>query len=156
MCIRDSAKSAASALMDLESLAKSCDKGALAAIKAAERAVRDVVVLRCCSQGEEKDRGAFLEAAKEAFGRPLGRELRAKLLLAASKIFEDQPDTFPSNTKKEAERRGGRKRSKRLRPSVVGATTKEQLEREPMYVSPLHESAREFFEFFMLEPGHDE
>ena len=148
-----SAKSAASALMDLESLAKSCDKGALAAIKAAERAVRDVVVLRCCSQGEEKDRGAFLEAAKEAFGRPLDRELRAKLLLAASKIFEDQPDTFPSNTKKEAERRGGRKRSKRLRPSVVGATTKEQLEREPMYVSPLHESAREFFRVFYARAG---
>ena len=150
------AKSAASALMDLAQVAKSCDKGALAAVKAAERAVRDVVVLRCCSQGEEKDRGAFLEAAKEAFGRPLDRELRAKLLLAASKIFEDQRDTFLSNTKIEAERRGGRKRSKRLRPSVVGATTKEQLEREPMYVSPLHESAREFFEFFMLEPDHDE
>ena len=48
------AKSAASALMDLAQVAKSCDKGALATIKAAERAARDVVVLRCCSQGEEK------------------------------------------------------------------------------------------------------
>ena len=85
------AKSAASALMDLAQVAKSCDKGALAAVKAAERAVRDVVVLRCCSQGEEKDRSAFLEAAEEAFGRPLDRELRAKLLLAFHKILKNKP-----------------------------------------------------------------
>ena len=34
------AKSAASALMDLAQVAKSCDKGALATVKAAERAAR--------------------------------------------------------------------------------------------------------------------
>ena len=42
----------------------------------------------------------------------------------------------------------------------MGATTKEQLEGEPMYVFlgtiPLDKSAKEFFDFFMLEPGHDE
>ena len=145
------AKSAASALMDLAQVAKSCDEGALAAVKAAERAVRDVVVLRCCSQGEEKDRSAFLEAAEEAFGRLLDRELRAKLLLAVSKIFKNQPNTFLSNTQKATERRDGRKRSRRPRPSVVGATTKEQSEGEPMYVFlgtiPLDASAQEFFDF---------
>ena len=54
-----SAKSAASALMDLESLAKSCDKGALAAIKAAGRAVRDAQAPPADSgQKEERRRRA--------------------------------------------------------------------------------------------------
>ena len=71
------AKSAASALMDLAKVAKSCNNEALGAVKAAERAVRGVVVLRCRSQAKPADRGALLEAAEEAFGRPLDRELRA-------------------------------------------------------------------------------
>ena len=153
------AKSAASALMDLAQFANSCDQRALAAVKAAERAVRDVVVLRCCSQGEEKDRSAFLEAAEKAFGRDsLDRELRAKLLLAFHKIFKNQPDTFLSNTQRATQRRGGRPRPRRPRPSVVGATTKEQSKGEPMYVFlgtiPLDASAQEFFDF--LCSSHDE
>ena len=54
------AKSAASALMDLAQVAKSCDKKALGAVKAAERAVRDVVVLRCCAPG-----GSVLDVRRE-------------------------------------------------------------------------------------------
>ena len=169
------AKSAASALMDLAQFANSCDQRALAAVKAAERAVRDVVVLRCCSQGEEKDRSAFLEAAEKAFGRDsLDRELRAKLLLAFHKIFKNQPDTFLSNTQRATQRRGGRPRPRRPRPSVVGATTKEQSKGEPMYVflgtipltpsadGTMHQlkdphqfedaSADAFFDFLTLEP----
>ena len=171
------AKSAASALMDLAQVAKSCDEGALAAVKAAERAVRDVVVLRCCSQGEEKDRRAFLEAAEKAFGRPLDRGFRAKLLLAFSKIFKNQPDTFLSNAQLATQCRGGRPRPRHPRSSVVGVTTKEQLEGKPMYVLPviipldpsadgrmhqlehLHQledaSADEFFDFLMREPSEE-
>jgi len=149
------AKSAASALMDLAQVAKSCDsdKDAFATVKAAERAVRDVVVLRCCSQAGTADRSAFLEAAEEAFGRPLDRELRAKLLLAFHKIFKNQPDTFLSNTQRATQRRGGRPRPRRPRPSVVGATTKEQSKGEPMYVFlgtiplVLDASAQAFFDF---------
>jgi len=89
------AKSAASALMDLAQVAKSCDKGALAAVKATERAVRDVVVLRCCAgrRPREVDHGAFLEAAEAVFERPLhgavsdaDRLLGATLLLAHHKL----------------------------------------------------------------------
>ena len=50
------AKCAASALMAIDDVAKSRDTGALGAVKAAERAVRGVVVLRCLSQAEPRDR----------------------------------------------------------------------------------------------------
>ena len=165
------AKSAASALMDLAQVAKSCDKGDVATVKAAERAARDVVVLRCCSQGEEKNRDALLEAAEKAFGRPLDRALRAKLLLAFSKIFKNQPDTFLSNAQLATQCRGGRQRPRHSRSSVEGATTKEQLEVKPMYVldpsadermHPLEHpdqfedaSADEFFGFLMREPSEE-
>ena len=58
---------------------------AIGLLKAAERAVRDVVVLRCRSVSEPRDREAFILAAEEAFGRrgePLDDELQALLLLA--------------------------------------------------------------------------
>ena len=54
-------------------------------LKAAERAARDVVVLRCCSVSQARNRETFILAAEEAFGRggePLGRELQTLLLLA--------------------------------------------------------------------------
>ena len=57
-------------------------------MRAAERAVRDVVVLRCCHQAQATDRSAFLAAAVEAFGGPMGRELTSVLVLAHYKIFK--------------------------------------------------------------------
>ena len=84
------AKSAFSALIKIGEVAETCDEEALGAVKAAERAVRDVVVLRCCPQAEPANRGAFLEAAEEAFGSPLDRELQAVLLLAYHKIARCQ------------------------------------------------------------------
>ena len=47
-----SAKSAASALILIGDASRSCDQDALGAVKAAERAARDVVVVRCRSQEE--------------------------------------------------------------------------------------------------------
>ena len=76
------AKSAAVALMTISAAAKNCEQEVSRAIKAAERAVIDVVVLRCCSRVQPGDRSAFLEAAEEAFGRLLDGELWAGLLLA--------------------------------------------------------------------------
>ena len=70
-------------------VADSCDKEAEGAVKAAQRAVRDVIVLRCRSVSEPRDRDAFILAAEEAFGRggePLDRELKAVLLLAYHKL----------------------------------------------------------------------
>ena len=85
------ARSAADALISIGNVAKNCDKEVLAAVKAAERAARDVVVLHC--GGGVLNRDAFLEAAGVAFahrGIRLGdeenRELRAVLLLAYFKL----------------------------------------------------------------------
>ena len=87
------AENAASALIAIGHVRRTCDDLALGAVKAAERAVRDIVVLRCCAPGGVRDydpRGAFIEAAEIAFDRPLSdnflddadRELRATLLLS--------------------------------------------------------------------------
>ena len=89
------AQSAAHALIALGDVAKNCDKEVLAAVKAAERAARDVVVLRCCAPGGgvlHVDQKAFLEAVRVALEREPNRELRAMLLLAYHKLRrEPQP-----------------------------------------------------------------
>ena len=84
-----SAKNAANALIMIGYVADSCDEEAEGAVKAAQRAVRDVVVLRCCSVSEARNRETFILAAEEAFGRrgePLDHELNAVLLLAYHKL----------------------------------------------------------------------
>ena len=92
------AQSAANALIAIGHVATNCDGAALGAVKASERAVRDVVVLRCCALGGgvlDVDQGAFLEAAEVAFNKPLrvdvmmgkeDKDLRSVLLLAYSKL----------------------------------------------------------------------
>ena len=89
------AQSAANALIAIGNVATNCDDEALGAVKAAERAVRGVVVLRVCAP-REIGWEAFLEAAEEVFGRRFrgdGRELavgdralRSQLLLAFHKL----------------------------------------------------------------------
>ena len=69
---------------------RSCDQDALGAVKAAERAARDVVVLRCRSQADPGNREEFLLAAEEAFGRRvwgLDKERQACLKLAHHKLW---------------------------------------------------------------------
>ena len=90
------AKSAASALTVIGGVAQSCDAEAESAVKAAERAVRDVVVLRCCAPGCVRTiaNGDILKALEVAFDRPLqgdflpraDQELRACMLLAFHKL----------------------------------------------------------------------
>ena len=81
------AKSAASALIVIGEVAQNCDvEEAESAVMAAERAMRDVVVLRCQSQDRPGDRTLFLDAAEEAFDKRLGKELQMLLLLAFHKI----------------------------------------------------------------------
>ena len=74
------AQSAAHALIALGDVAKNCDKKeALAAVKDAERATRDVVVLRCCDLG-----GGLLNVAKkEAFFSSASRILPSPSIFAA-------------------------------------------------------------------------
>ena len=84
-----SPQNAANALIMIGYVADSRDEEAEGAVKAAQRAVRDVVVLRCCSVSQARSRETFILAAEEAFGRggePLDRELQAVLLLAYHKL----------------------------------------------------------------------
>ena len=80
------ATAAASALLMTMTAAKRCDGRARDALKSAERAVRDVVVVRCCADRflwpQLRGRASFLAAAEQAFGGPLDRDIRAVLLLA--------------------------------------------------------------------------
>ena len=165
------AKKAAGALMDLAQVAKICGQEALGAVKAAKVAVRDVVVLRCCSQAGTADRGAFLEAAEQAFGSsPLDPELWAQLQLAFHKVTKNKPNTFPSQASRKRRRRPRRQPRSSEKRSLEG----EQSEREPWYVfldtiplmpsadGTMHQledphqledaSAEAFFDFLELDP----
>ena len=99
--LRGDARSAADALIIIGNVAKNCDKNVQAAVKNAERAARDVVVMLC--GGGVLDRDTFLAAAGVAFAHRgirlddkenlQSRELRAVLLLAYFKLQrEPQPD----------------------------------------------------------------
>ena len=117
------AKSAAHALMTIADVANNCDNdGALLAINAAERAVRDAFVLRLRSEALPGNRASFLETAEEAFGGPLDRDARATLLQAYHKVSKGKPDTFPSNSQLETARRGRSRprRRKQRDPRDVG------------------------------------
>ena len=64
----------------------------LSAVRAAERMLRDVVVMFLVNRGGADaagDRQVFLETAEGINGTPLDRELRAKLLLAYHKRPRD-------------------------------------------------------------------
>ena len=92
---RSCAKSAAKALIAIDDVAKSCDTDASAFVKAAERAVRDVVVMRCQSQDDPEDRFAFLDNLEKAFGGPLDTELQGMLSVAFFKIVRKQRQRWP-------------------------------------------------------------
>ena len=85
-----SAKNAADAFIMMGQVADSCDTEAEGNVKAAQRVVADVVVLRCRSVSEPPGtKEAFILAAGEAFGRqgvPLDRKLENLLLLALHKL----------------------------------------------------------------------
>ena len=98
--LRGDAQSAAEALIIIGDVAKNCNKNVQGAVKEAERAARDVVVMHCGAGVLNRD--DFLQAAGVAFahrGIRLGddakesRELRAMLLLAYFKLQrKPQPD----------------------------------------------------------------
>ena len=85
-----SAESAASALLMIGEVSRSCDSEAIGIVKAAERAARDVFVLRCRSQQHDPaSRLEFLWGAERAFGvsdEGLDREVAACLLVAFYKL----------------------------------------------------------------------
>ena len=92
----EGAQNAAYALVVTMAAANSCNAKARPVMRTAERAVREVVVSRCCSWPQLRDRGAFLEAVEQAFGSPLDRELRARLLVAYHRAVKEKLAEPPS------------------------------------------------------------
>ena len=66
------------------------------AVKAAARAVRYLLVMRCRLQAPPGAQGAFIEAVEEAFGRKLDNQLRSLILLSYHKTSRGTADTFSS------------------------------------------------------------
>ena len=118
------AKHAASAYKSLAKLAESCDNNIPVAgkVQDGQRACRDFIVVECRSQAAPADRKVFLEAAEEAFGSTLDRELRAVLLLAYHKNAKGKPDSVMPNSQLATARRG-RPRPRRSRAAVRKASS---------------------------------
>ena len=92
----EGAQNAAYALVVTMAAANSCNAKARPVMRTAERAVREVVVSRCCSWPQLRDRGAFLESVEQSFGSPLDHELTATLLVAYHKAVKEKLAGPPS------------------------------------------------------------
>jgi hypothetical protein len=108
--------SAARALIIVGHVVANWPLDALDAVRKAERAVRDVVVLRCCSTTAPRDRDAFRALAEEAFGGAMTQQLHSQLHLAYKKVVGSAADAFPSNSQMTAARRGGPRPRRRRSP----------------------------------------
>ena len=83
-------------------------------LKAAARATRDVLVLRCCWLVDHRSRDAFLHELATAFQRPIKGELESQLLhayntLTSSEHGYDVPDAFTSRNQLHRTRRPRKK-----------------------------------------------
>ena len=143
--------SAAQALTIVGRVAANCPVGAVDAVRAAERAVRDVVVLRCCRTTAPRDRDAFLAAAEEAFGGGgLELQLHSQLLLAYKKVMGSAAEAFPSNTAVSAARRGAPRPRRRRSPppreeaqaAAPGRSATPVWDRNPMWLRVQQEPQR--------------
>ena len=84
-------------------------------LKAAARATRDVLVLRCCWLVDHRSRDAFLHELATAFQRPIKGELESQLLhayntLTSSEHGYDVPDAFTSRNQLSLRTRRPRKK----------------------------------------------
>ena len=116
--------SAAGLLVSLAETARTCEAEAKPKVKTAERAVRDVFVVRCRAACKPGDREAFLAVAEKAF--PQGDwdlEIRSQILMAVSKIARTKPDTFLSNNQLATASRGRSRKRRARRPRDSSAAT---------------------------------
>ena len=74
-------------------------------MKAATKATRDAVVLRCCVMVGHMNRAAVLVALADAFGRQLDCELESQLLLSYGRVTMYVADAFTSNNQLRGARR---------------------------------------------------
>ena len=91
-----------------------CPTDTGAVLKAAARATRDVLVLRCCWLVDHRSRDAFLHELATAFQRPIKGELESQLLhayntLTSSEHGYDVPDAFTSRNQLHRTRRPRKK-----------------------------------------------
>ena len=94
---------------------ENCPTDTSAVLKAAARATRDVLVLRCCWLVDHRSRDAFLHELALAFRRPIKGELESQLLhtyntLTSSEHGYDVPDAFSSRNQLHRSRRPRKKK----------------------------------------------
>ena len=113
-----SARTATSALVQANDSKAMNAPSATDAIKAAELAVRDVVVRMCSSRTRPGDRNIFEASAREAFGGSLDTDKRAALLLSYHKWHRTAGT--PSNSSRRAYRPRRRHRRSHSAPPSTG------------------------------------
>ena len=116
------ARSAMDALNLLHVITKNCNEEDpnLGELKAAERFLRDVVVMFLVNRvGAAPDRAIFLDTAEDINGTHLDRELKAKLLLAYHKLWHHRGGIWVGDGAAD-EPRLGEPRRRRRRPRQPG------------------------------------
>ena len=82
------ASSVAKAVKAIAEVRRSCNQSDRVVLQAAERPVRDILILRCHCQSEPRNRESFIAALERAFDTPAGTlniDLKSVLLLAHTK-----------------------------------------------------------------------
>ena len=114
-----SARAAAHALVQAHHSKANGPPSATRDIKAAELAVRDVVVRMCSSRTQPGNRTIFEANAQEAFGGSLGTEMRAALLLSYHK-WHRTAGTHSNSSRRAYRPRRRHRRSHSAPPSTGG------------------------------------
>ena len=120
---------AAQAIVEIDNVRqKASQESQIQAIKAAERALRDVLVVRCRSRVTSDDRAAFIAVVEEAFGAEWSREHRSLTLLSFHKVYKDKPTNFLSQNALQTLRRGHPRQRRSRTAAVPQRTSSEEVE----------------------------
>ena len=120
---------AAQAIVEIDNVRqKASQESQIQAIKAAERALRDVLVVRCHSRVTSDDRAAFIAVVEEAFGAEWSRDHRSLTLLSFHKVYKDKPTTFLSQNAVQTLRRGHPRLRRSRTAAVPQRTSSEEVE----------------------------
>ena len=98
------------------------------AMRAAERALRDVFLVLCHSTVTSDDKAAFIAVAEEAFGAEWSREHRSQTMLSFHKVYKDKSTTFLSKNAVETLRRGHPRLRRSRTAAVPQRTSSEEVE----------------------------
>ena len=114
---------AAQAIVEIVNVRQKCSQEfQMQAMKAAERTLRDVLVVRCHSRVTPDDRAAFIAVAEEAFGAEWSREHRSQTMLSFHKVYKNKGNTFLSNNAGATLRRGRRRKRRNINVPVLQET----------------------------------